>query len=130
MIPLLLAACAPEPPPLMAGLDGAWDATFSLFDGAADRPGAFDLTWDDEALALYGEVTMSDPDAERRYEVLGAEDVEELGVALQLVELTGVRQLYVETAPPDTEAVIGGWRTRWGCAEGVCGEDGGLVISR
>jgi hypothetical protein len=127
---LLLMACGPEAPPLMAGLDGEWDAAFSVVDGAPERAGALDLVWDEEDGVLDGEITMVDPDGERRYQVLGAEDIEQLGVALQLVESAGVRQLFVETAAPDRDEVIGGWRTRWGCERGMCGEDGGLVISR
>ena len=131
MVVFLLVACA-EPPPLMAGLAGRWEATFTVYADGEERAGTFDLGWDDEEQVPTGEITMEDVDRQRVYGVLGGEDIEDLGVALQLIELAGVRQLFVEVQAPDSDELIGGWRTRWGCAEagGQCGEDGGLVIRR
>lgn len=129
---LLAVACSSDPLPLQVDLDGAWSVTFELLDGTS-REGTADLLWDDEGSVLEGEITMHDPDKERSYALLEGEDIETLGVALRLIETTGVRQLFVELMPPQGGETSGGWRTRWGCTtafDSLCGEDGSLFLSQ
>lgn len=128
----LCVGCGAEPEPLMASLDGAWALELVLFDGEL-RAGAAELAWSVDEAVLSGTIEMSDPDLLRSYELLGAQDIDTLGIALQLVEQAGVRQLFVELAPPSQGESFGGWRTRWGCTDAIdnqCGEDGTLTLSR
>ncbi|HHO49941.1 MAG TPA: hypothetical protein ENK18_03495 [Deltaproteobacteria bacterium] len=128
----LLGGCEPEPEPLVAGLDGSWVLEFVLFDGSV-RSGSAQLTWSGDEAMLTGQIEMSDPDLERGYDLLGAQDIEALGIALQLVETLGVRRLFIELMPPQQGEALGGWRTRWGCLEAPdsqCGEDGTTTFSR
>ena len=127
-----MIACGDAPPPLQADLAGSWDIVFDPTD-APQRSGIAELAWVGDDPVLEGEVTMFDPDEERRYGVLEAMDVDVLGIALELVELTGSRQLFIELMPVANDETAGGWRSRWGCSEppdNFCGEEGSLAWAR
>jgi len=125
----LLFACQPDPPSLLVDFASDWAAVFSIED-ADDRAGSILLDWDPELEEISGEVHIDDPDETRVYAVLDSQEVPPLGVALQLSETAGVRQMFIELAVPVEDAAFGGWRTQWGCAGQVCGETGGLDLTR
>lgn len=134
MILLLLACGGPDDPPdLLSPLDGDWAGEAVLADTEERRAVSASFSMGDDG-ALTGELWMSDPDRDRGYEVIAAEQIEALGLALQLIELTGVRELFTELPPPEEGApLVGPWRTRWFCAEGPdgsCGEDGTWTLER
>ncbi|MBX2797314.1 MAG: hypothetical protein KTR31_06600 [Myxococcales bacterium] len=119
--------------PLQPDLDGTWDITFAVQSLDTSRVGSADLSWNEELAELAGEVTMVEPDGPRLYDVIEAEDIASLGVALQLAERTGIRLLFAEVAPPEQGATFGSWRTRWASTECIpdgCGEDGTMTLQR
>lgn len=129
MCATLMVGCA-EPPSILPDLAGEWHARFWPDEGDG-RDGTLAFAWDAELEEMSGTILMADPDDDRSYDLLVAEDIRQLGIALSLVEQGGVRQLFVEVMPPNPEGMAGAWRTRWGCAEmagSLCGEQGGIEL--
>lgn len=124
-----LAGCAKEPPDLLADLDGDWVGAVVLDD---ERDAAAAFTWDEDAQALAGSFTVQDPDEERVYDVLEAESIEELGVAVTMIQRNGVRKLYLAALVP-LDPIDAAYRTEWYCPEEAdlfCGDEGGLHLDR
>lgn len=109
---------------LLIDLDGRWDVVMRPLD-APSREATATLVWDAEEASLSGDFEVMDPDTVRSFALRSADDINQLGIALEFLETGGVRRMFMNLRPP-TQQTTGPWQVQWGCDEayGLCTETG------
>ncbi|MEQ1566968.1 MAG: hypothetical protein ABMA64_15100 [Myxococcota bacterium] len=123
-----LVGCGePEVPSLLPALAGRWVGAVVVDE---PRPASASFEWDEDEQLLTGELELDEADGPRAFTVLEARSVEDLGVALSLIEVAGVREGFVDALVP-LDPLRAVWRVRWFCAgepDGYCDELGELYL--